>query len=394
MFQPENQTKQNVLSGKTSEIHIQKNENTADTYYCECCISRFDRKYDYKVHLLSKKHLKNSGDYKDTNTKYSCIHCNFYSNKKSAYDSHILTSRHLRNSELVANSVETARTYSCPNCTKKYFNYNGFYSHKVKCSQIVKEEEPIIENQTPIVEPIAEPVVEPDNTVNYIELVNKLLIENQELRNFIIEQAKEDRNKHNELMNNQTAMMNKMIEMSKTTMSNSMNNSNNNSNNKFNINMFLNEQCKDAINFSEFIENIEVSHEDLENNARLGFVQGISKIFIDNLKQLGLYERPIHCTDLKRETMYIRDDDKWDKQEDDTKVQTAIRNISYRGMRTLNEWKEKNPDYQDINSEFSDKCMLISKNTIAGYNTETYYPKVVKLISKEVVIDKQDITNT
>jgi hypothetical protein len=155
--------------------------------------------------------------------------------------------------------------------------------------------------------------------------------------------------------------------------------------------MFLNEQCKDAINFSEFIENIEVSHEDLENNARLGFVQGISKIFIDNLKQLGLYERPIHCTDIKRETMYIRDDDKWDKQEDDTKVQTAIRNISYRGMRTLNEWKENNPEYQDINSEFSDKCMLISQNTIAGYNSDTYYPKVVKLISKEVIIDKQDI---
>jgi len=386
MFQNDSHINSDELNGKTSDSHIEKNENTVDTYYCECCISRFDRKYDYKIHMLSKKHLKNCGNYKDTNTKYSCIHCNFYSNKKSAYDAHLITSRHIKNSDLVENSIESPRTYNCPNCTKKYFNYNGFYSHKVKCSQIVKEE-PIIEK--PIIES-PKPTLEQQD-VNYIELVNKLLIENQELRNFIIEQAKEDRNKHNELMNNQTVMMNKMIEMSKASMSNSMNNSNNNSNNKFNINMFLNEQCKDAINFSEFIENIEVSHEDLENNARLGFVQGISKIFIDNLKQLGLYERPIHCTDIKRETMYIRDDDKWDKQEDDTKVQTAIRNISYRGMRTLNEWKENNPEYQDINSEFSDKCMLISQNTIAGYNSDTYYPKVVKLISKEVVIDKQDI---
>ena len=386
MFQNDSHINSDDLSGKTDGFQIKKNENT---YYCECCISRFDRKYDYKIHMLSKKHMKNSGNYKDTDTKYSCIHCNFYSNKKQAYDGHIITVRHLKNVELVENCIETPRTYNCPNCSKKYFNYNGFYSHKVKCSQVVKEEV-ILEKEKE--EPVPKPAIEKD--VNYIELVNKLLIENQELRNFIIEQAKEDRMKHNELMNNQTAMMNKMIEMSKTTMSNSMNNSNNNSNNKFSINMFLNEQCKDAINFSEFIENIEVSHEDLENNAKLGFVQGISKIFIDNLKQLGLYERPIHCTDLKRETMYIRDDDKWDKQEDDTKVQTAIRNISYRGMRTLNEWKEKNPDYQDINSEFSDKCMLISKNTIAGYNTDTYYPKVVKLISKEVVLDKQDIINT
>jgi len=382
MFQNDSHINSDGLNGKTDGFQIKKNENT---YYCECCISRFDRKYDYKIHMLSKKHMKNNGNYKDTDTKYSCIHCNFYSNKKQAYDAHIITVRHLKNVELVENCIETPRTYNCPNCTKKYFNYNGFYSHKVKCSHIVKEE--VILEKEKEEPPVPKPTIERD--VNYIELVNKLLIENQELRNFIIEQAKEDRTKHNELLSNQTAMMNKIIEMSKTTMNNSMNNSNN----KFNINMFLNEQCKDAINFSEFIENIEVSHKDLENNAKLGFVEGISKIFIDNLKQLGLYERPIHCTDLKRETMYIRDDDKWDKQNDDKKVQTAIRNISYRGMRTLNEWKEKNPDYQDINSEFSDKCLLISQNTIAGYNSDMYYPKVVKIISKEVVIDRQDIVN-
>ena len=110
------------------------------------------------------------------------------------------------------------------------------------------------------------------------------------------------------------------------TTNNTMNNMNH-----FNINMFLNEQCKNAINenkYSDFIERIEVSHDDLENNAQLGFVNGITKILMDNLKQLTLYERPIHCTDIKRETLYIKDSDKWEKERSDKKIEGAIQEVS------------------------------------------------------------------
>jgi hypothetical protein len=162
----------------------------------------------------------------------------------------------------------------------------------------------------------------------------------------------------------------------------------NNNQKSFNINVFLNDQCKDAINFSDFVKNIEVSREDLENNARLGFVSGISKIFLDNLKQLGVNERPFHCTDTKRETMYIKDEDKWTKEADDSKLQKAIQTVSYRSIGKLQEWKQENPEYQDVNSEFSEKCLDMQRNTIAGSNREVYYPKVIHVLAKETMVDK------
>jgi hypothetical protein len=153
----------------------------------------------------------------------------------------------------------------------------------------------------------------------------------------------------------------------------------------------LNEKCKDAINLPEFIENIEVSYMDLENNAELGFVDGISKIILDNMKQLSVYERPIHCTDTKRETLYVKYDNKWTKEDSEEKLNKAIQNVSYKGIGVLNEWKESNPEYQDINSEFSEKCLIMTKNTMAGYNRESFYPKIIKNISKETVLDKTQI---
>jgi hypothetical protein len=159
-------------------------------------------------------------------------------------------------------------------------------------------------------------------------------------------------------------------------------------NNRFNINVFLNETCKDAINFSDFIKNIQVSYEDLENNIQLGFVNGISKIFLDNLKQLDVYDRPIHCTDVKRETMYIKDENVWTKQPDDDKLQRAIQTVSYRSMGKLAEWKQENPDYKDCNSEFSQKCLDIHRNTLAGNDRQVYYPKVIHALARETIIEK------
>ena len=207
-------------------------------------------------------------------------------------------------------------------------------------------------------------------------------MENKDLRNFFIEQFRE-----------QNDIITKLVDSNKSNqiITNTNNTINVNNNQKFNINVFLNEQCKDAVNLPEFIENIEISHSDLENNAQLGFVDGISKIFLDNIKQLSLYERPIHCTDLKRETLYIRCDDKWTKEDSIEKLNTAIRDVSYKSIGVLNDWKKNNPEYEDINSEFSNKCIVMSKNTLAGYERDTYYPKVIRIISKETMVDKNII---
>jgi hypothetical protein len=208
--------------------------------------------------------------------------------------------------------------------------------------------------------------------------------QNNELKNFIIEQSIEHKKDTTEIVNKVIEQTNKVIENNKPTVINQTNNQNNNQ--KFNINVFLNEQCKDAMNFSDFIKGIEVSREDLENNAQLGFVNGISKIILDNLRQLSINERPIHCTDLKREIMYIKDDDKWTKETGPAKLNTAILSISQKSTRTLLDWKKENPDYQDHDSEFSTRCIVIQRNSMAGFDRDTYYPKVIKAIAKVVTI--------
>jgi hypothetical protein len=243
--------------------------------------------------------------------------------------------------------------YSCNICNRSYKCYSSLWSHKKKC-------------------------VKPDCT-------SLLVTENQELRAFMLEQSKEYSRVLTEQRKETSEIMNKVIELLKpgnTTI-------NNNCNNKsFNINLFLDKQCKDALNFTEFVKNIEISYQDLENNAQLGFVQGISKIFMDNLKQLDINERPIHCTDIKRKTMYIKDEDKWNKESDDSKLQKAIQTVSYKSMGKLMEWKQENPEYQDADSDFSKKCIEIQKQSLAGSDREVYYPKVIHVLAKETMVDK------
>ena len=186
-----------------------------------------------------------------------------------------------------------------------------------------------------------------------------------------------------------------IIELTKTNnVTHNTVNGNITNNNKFNINIFLNESCNQAINFKDFIEKIEVSQDDLENNAQLGFVEGISKIILDNLRQMSIHERPIHCTDVKRETMYIKDENKWLKDENSVKIKKGIQDVSIKSMRTLSEWKETNPDYDDIESEFSNRCITMLQQSNAGMNKGVYYPKIVKTLAKETTLNKRSIIET
>ena len=292
--------------------------------------------------------------------KYDCEYCKTKTNNKKDYNKHLLTRKHQNNLLLTsvnAPSDPATPLHICSNCDKKYKSRVGLWYHAKTC--------------------LSPKMGEMDLAVD------RILNENQELRNFILEQSRvltEQRKETSEIMN-------KVIEMVKPGIT-TINNNIKNENKSFNINVFLNEQCKDAINFTDFIKNIEISHQDLENNAQLGFVNGISKIFLDNLKQLGVNERPFHCTDAKRETMYIKDENSWQKQTDDEKLHKAIQTVSYRSMGKLQEWKQENPDYQDLDSEFSKKCMDIHKQSIAGSDREVYYPKVIHALAKETMVDK------
>ena len=292
-------------------------------------------------------------------TDFFCEKCDYTCRDSSNWAKHLTTNKHLGKVK-VSKELLTCDLcdYTC--CKQSIMNkHMNTEKHKMKEAATQKPA--------------------PD----YATIITQLLSQNNELKNFIIEQVNDHKKETAEIMN-------KVIETVKTSNTNNItantNINNNNQTNKFNINVFLNEQCKDAMNFSDFIKNIDVSREDLENNAQLGFVGGISKIILDNLRQLSKTERPIHCTDLKRETMYIKDDDKWTKETGPAKLNTAIQTITQKSTRTLLDWKKVNPDYGDHDSEFSNKCIVIQRNSMAGYDRETYYPKVIRAIAKEVMV--------
>ena len=277
----------------------------------------------------------------ESSTTFKCECCDYITVRKSQYDRHLLTAKH----KILTNTYEVApksSKYSCE-CGKDYKHRQSLYAHKKKCLS-----ENIVTVSTP-----SEPTIE------------YLLKENLEMKKDSLE------------------MKEMMMEMM-SKMGNTINN--NTQNNQFNINMFLNETCKDAINFSDFIDRIEISHDDLENNAQLGFVNGMTKILMDNLKLLTLHERPIHCTDVKRETMYIKDENKWNKDHSVEILENAIKEVSRKSMQSLSHWKKNNPDYEDMDSEFSRKCIPMQQNSMGLCNKSSFYPKIIHNLAKENAI--------
>ena len=376
--------------------NIQKYPNRK-IFNCQKCNFICSKSSIFNKHLLTQKHNRifkeingdeNSKNIQNTkmneNSKnYSCSYCNFFTKKPSAFNKHINTIKHKEN---INPNLANMSKYKCQYCEKEYNKKNSCMKHEKTCSS-----NDTINDSTN--DSTNTELIKPTPELSYISnIFNRLIQENQKLSSFIIEQSQVITEQNKSITEQNKEFMKKITDL---TINNTINHNNtihntNNNNNKFNIHVFLNEKCKDAINFSDFLENIEVSHEDLENNAQLGFVNGISKIIMDNLNQLSIYERPIHCTDVKRETMYIKDENKWEK-EDTAKLSNAIRQVSRKSMASLSEWKEENHECQDMDSDFSNKCITITQQSIAGMNRDIFYPKIIRNLAKETVIDKKSI---
>jgi len=287
---------------------------------------------------------------KKNDKKYSCELCDFITCKKTDYSRHLETIKHKTN-QLATNSNKIATNYTektpkCDICNKIYNDRTGLWRHKKKCKQLN-----ILCNS------------EYKNDLSDKELIISLIKETNEYKNIIM----------------------KFIEGGGT---NNTNISNINSNNKsFNLNLFLNETCKDAMNITDFINSIQLNLTDLEKVGELGYVEGISKIIIDNLKLLDITERPFHCSDLKREVMYVKDEDKWEKDnEQNTKIKNIINYVTNKNITLIPEWKKKNPDCTNINSNKSTK---INKMIMEVMETDKLKDeKIIKNIAKEITIYK------
>jgi len=227
-------------------------------------------------------------------------------------------------------------------CGKIFKFSSGLSRHKKKCSYLFETKNELIQ-------------ITNDTNTDKDKLILDLLAQNKEL-----------------------------ITMLNETIPKIGNNNNNTINNHFNIQNFLNEDCKDAINFSEFIENIKVSFEDLEHQAEVGYINGVSKLFIENLQELGTHKRPIHCTDKKRKTLYIKENNEWDKEGSQDTLKKGIREVSRKGFECLMKEKQENQEeYKDIESDFTQKCLSIHRNILPSVPQETTLNKVIEKISQK-----------
>jgi hypothetical protein len=257
-------------------------------------------------------------------------------------------------------------TYMCHNCNKHYKDRTGLWRHKQKC----KFEETVIEEN-----------YQTNDIHELKEIMKYLMKENSEMKNMMFEQQ------------------NMMLGVIKTGTHNTTNttntNTNTNSHNKtFNLNFYLNETCKDALNISDFVSSIKVSLSDLENTGRQGYVEGISSIILKHLNNLEQYQRPIHCCDVKREVIYIKDNDKWEKECEETPLLTkAIKVIANENIKKITEWREKNPDCTNSDSKKNNMYLKIVSNSMNGSDKEEGQKNITKIISnvaKETMIQKEN----
>jgi hypothetical protein len=280
--------------------------------------------------------------------KYECINCHYTTSKKSQYDRHLSTDKHKKHendSKMVVNDsdlVPKVPDYIC-NCGKIYKYDSGYYRHKKKCQEI---------------------------NIKNIDVVT-----DKELILMLINQNKE------------------LMEIVKNGTNNTIHNNNINSHNKaFNLNFFLNETCKDAMNISDFIESVKLQVSDLENVGKVGYIEGISNIIIKNLQALEVDKRPVHCADQKREVMYVKEDDIWEKEDEtNKKLRKAIRMIAHKNICMFKEFREKYPDCQDYDSKKNDQYNKIVYESMGGKGDNDYEKdtKIIKKIAKVVGIEKE-----
>jgi hypothetical protein len=301
---------------------------------------------------------------------FKCNLCDFKCCKQSNWNNHILTRKHKKNNNELQNDYnldhENAITKFTCDCGKNYKHRQGLWKHKQVCKKKC-----ISQNNT-----------QPDNNeIIDSNLVIQLLKQNDEFKSMLIEQN-----------NKMIETIQEVCKSNNTNNSNIVNNTNINSNNKaFNLNVFLNETCKDAMDINDFIDSVKLQLSDLELVGKLGFVDGISSIIIKNLKALKVSERPVHCTDLKRETMYVKEQGIWEKQEGDYKnLRKVIKRIAFKNSKNLSLYKELHPDYNDYYSKHSDHYLKLQIEAFGGSGNETIdnENKIIKKIAKEMAIDK------
>jgi hypothetical protein len=306
--------------------------------------------------------------------KYVCDFCKISCSRNKEWDRHINTAKHKRqlaehNNEF--SLIEEKKEYICL-CGKKYNTNSGLWKHKHNCNP----------NDNLVLE-VNENNIKTSIEVSYLSnLMLEVVKNNNELQ-------KQNQEFQQELQKQNQDFQMQMMEICKT--SNNVNINNNSHNKTFNLQVFLNEECKDAMNLSEFIESIHLKLPDLLNIGKMGYTEGISKIILKELNETAQNKRPVHCSDIKRETMYVKQENKWEKEgPENLTIKNAIKNIEQKNIALLmNDWKAEHPDHMKSESSENDEYLRLVNQITSG--NEDNLNKVVRRIAKDVMINKKNI---
>jgi hypothetical protein len=307
---------------------------------------------------------------------YSCLNCHYNTLNKKDYIKHLTTQKHKNNentNDTNDKSQKIPTAFQCV-CGKVYKHKPSLYNHKKKCNYIESEIKVIKEDATNLSgENIEDRILKDESNVDYKKLLLSLVNDNKDMKNIIFEQQKQ---------------IGELLPKIGNTINNTTNNM---TKNKFNINVFLNEHCKDAISIEKFIDSIEISLKNLLTTSNKGLGQGITNLIIDNMNKLSLYERPLHCTDKKRETLYIKSDDpgsansSWKKDNEHEELNLAIRKLSHKQIQSIKEWTDANPNYMSNDLLKDEYIKLITK---CSSDINECREKIIKNVCDKVYIDK------
>ena len=328
-------------------------KKTQQKYYCECCDYTTSRKSQWDRHKLTAKHLRFTND-DDTFTEkvqrdFRCDFCNKNFNFRQSLWRHKKQCNKIKNNDVGNMNVSkcfqnVSNKYICE-CGRKYKSRSGLYKHTLKCSYLEDVEAVQTKNE-----------ITPTNNVE--KLLKNILEENKVLRKEI-----------------------KNLKLG-TTMINS------NNTNSFNINMFLNEKCKNAMNLEDFVEKIKLSLEDLQFTKDNGYAKGISNIFIKNLNDMDVTERPIHCSDQKRLQFYVKNDNEWTKDKNNEKIDNTIEKVSRKQIKSIQEWVEANPDYTESDAKMEEYFTLV--RSITQPNDDKNLKNIKRKVGENVKLEKSE----
>jgi len=314
---------------------------------------------------------------------YKCPICDYETTKKNDLKKHLTRIKHSVNNNL----------FMCCNCNKMYKHRSSLWRHQKLCLyEIVDDisENNISENDTQFVDSEFDYdeniIINEENTYIDNDLIMKLIDENKELKNLLLEQARQTA----EIKN----IMSEMKEHNKITDGSLSTVNYNNTNKTFNLNIFLNETCKNAMNIKDFMDSIQLDLTDLINVGEVGYVKGISDIITANLNALSITDRPIHCSDGKREVLYIKNEDKWEKDENKNKLKMLIRNIAIKNQNLILKFKEKYPDCVLLESQYCEQYNRLIIEAMGGNGDDDLAKeqKIIRNITKNITLNKQELT--